>query len=145
MGTTQYVFNTVDNSADLDLLVGGNLETTYYYQNNNVTLSERPNDVTIDFAMLKNNINEIFIWISLIDTHLQTNGALTDFSLEVQKTATVITYKLELAGEEVIDATYTIATGNTLFLARPEVILSWQDFKRFADTLLQLIREIEKL
>lgn len=133
---TGYSVDGMANTASLDIMVDGEVETTYSYGSGNYTLSERENEAVVSRAELARNYALIVHWRDQVGVFC--SGFATshvDNSLEIENEEDAVRYKMKVGAATVIDAEKDRATGAVTFAARPELTGNAYAFNRFVEAI----------
>jgi hypothetical protein len=132
----KYTIDTLNNAATIDLYSSGILVTSYNYENNEVTLEERPNIDSLTISQLVSNLEGIGVWIGLINNYITSvTNKVSRFEEEQKKTNTTIHCKIEIKGDTVSDVLFTESTQLCVFQPRDLIVLSYTNFKKWATFL----------
>lgn len=132
----KYTINIEEKKATLDLLVGGVFETSYSYNNGNVTLSERPNSAVLQSGNFRTNLEYIKKWIGLINTEFSPSQISREkFEEKVDRDQNKVTAKFKHINTTVTTAKYDFNDKVYDFDPRPEVTMNFTCFKAWYDFL----------
>lgn len=130
--STNFEFNTADQTSSLKLYVDLVLVTQYDYNAGQVTLSERINTDIVTLLQLNNNLYQINRWNDfLIQIFNPPNLSLQKFDEDMKKKNTEITGKYKYTNDLVSDVTYSDATKLVTFEPRSEITFSFSDFNNW--------------
>ena len=138
------------NKGTLDLLVNGNIETTYTYQSNGkFKFSERLNPAVLSFDALEKNVSDIKTWFELVLKYCTGyDTSWTKQKLVVDDKANYIEVSLKTDAEPMITATYSKTSKQVTFDARPELTFTASDVRNWIgwlETILKSMAEHQKL
>lgn len=140
MANPKFTIDAENQTAHLDLFVGGVFITSYAYANGVITLSERENIDVVPFVTLKENVSYIKFFIGSIVQQLSPQDFVSViFKEEIERENGTMQYKQELAGEQTIDVEYNYTTQQFTFQPRAEIELNFRQFKYFHHALQNII------
>ena len=134
--STSISVNGGSGAATLDILVDGQVQTTYSYADNAFTMSERPSDVTVskdDVAAILDNIDAWMLAVHKHCTVVYDAFEPHDFSVDDRSNRVVI--KLKFGPDLAIHAIVQKASPDVELKARPALLLSPCQFDRFRKVL----------
>lgn len=144
MSNPRYIINTNDNSASLDIFIGNEFITSYWYENNAVTLSARLNTDVVTLDQFDLNLAGIENWAELIRKYLNSNSMKRKpFDEEIKKKDDKLDAKFISDGTEVSKIKFKVNDGTISFDPRIEVILNITDFRSWMIYLRRVYIEIK--
>lgn len=138
-----YNVSTVNDTAFFQVVVDEELVATYNYEDDEISLSERVDPLTIELQKFKEILFNIRIWYNLVQRSLTPSfTAREPFEEEMKKTSTNITAIIEI-GDKITDVNYTNSSTSMVFAPRGVVTLKFSDFIKWNDFLLNFLEECE--
>ena len=139
-----YSIDVGNKIATFTLNIGGVPEAFYTYDNGMVTMSTRPNPVSVTVLELLSNLTDLNNWLSVIRTDMaiprQVRGLFTE---ELKKTNDTIEGLFKFGASVVTDMEYELSTGLVTTQPRIEITLPFMCFTAWAQFLYRGVKEMQ--
>lgn len=145
MSAPKYILDAQNQTANLDLFVGGSFVTAYSFNSGNVTLSARASVDVVTLEEWREIMESIlFFQKSIKDQLTIPSYSHVVFELEVARFNGTVTLKQDIDGEEMIDVSYDYSTKEFTFQPRLQRVLNMREFAYFCEALQLILTEAEK-
>lgn len=126
---SKYVIDTKTMTASVDIFINDLLITTYSYEDDMITLSERENTDSIDLTEFSETINSVTEWVGLVRSLLApADEKRSFFSEEMQKLSGKVEGKFVVSVNQITEMEFETSTELVSFQPRSEMILKFVDF-----------------
>lgn len=137
-----YSVDGTSGTAELNLYVGGELETTYSYSSGHYNLSERLEEAVLTPDEYRVNVKLISRWHLMCQIDIAPSSPFEPYEIIVEETASRFKVKLKFGDTLVIDSHYNKNTNKVKFDPRPALSLTPGQFRRFSVALTTLLEAV---
>lgn len=142
MTNTAITTNTETKTASLAIYIDSVLVTTYTYDNEYVTLSQRINVDTVSLSDWRTIVDAIYKFVRYVNKELVPGTPPRELHLEkIKKNNNKIKADFEHETVLITDAEFTEGGSNIVFQSRPETVMVWSCFLAWVDFLDRLYKE----
>lgn len=136
----RYNIDLMARTAVMDIVIGGEVVTSYVYVAGEVTMSERPDDTTVGLDEMRRHVASISRWAGLVQSLLGVApSGRDDYDERHMRTGDDWHSKFKSGHRQITDVSGTATDAS--FKARPQAVLGWGDFVAWVQFLERLARE----